>query len=115
MALKKDPWALPKNESWIAVGSKIVPVPYYWEDDARVLPNNPLPKHMPIFIISEVKTTGNGTRMITVFQESDPQVKASHWIADFKRHWRPEPKLVRPRVRKPKPIPPTRFEREEVV
>jgi hypothetical protein len=123
MPRPKDPWKSPKDESWIAVDKKVIPLPpdkVFGGADwvCRGLPANPTPYDMPVFIIYRIRVTGNGVKYVDIHLEGDPKVEASRWSGDIKQKWRPAPKPKverRKREKKPDPIPPTRFEREDVI
>jgi hypothetical protein len=110
---KRDPWAKPKDSSWIKLGAKIAPIPPSaiglgysdWEPDSITrLPNKPTPRDMPTYVISKIEVTGNGTKMVTLHREGDPSDGGCRWSSDLERKWRPAPKPVKPSIL-------TRFER----
>ena len=128
MPRKKDPWLAPLDESWIEVGKKIIPLPpnlagsysFSFGDSpswsCSNLPANPTPHDMPVFVISRIDVTGNGTRMVHFHLVADPRHGSAWWSKDIKSKFRPAPSPKRaPRPKKPKPTPLSRFDREDVV
>jgi hypothetical protein len=122
MPRTKDPWKAPKDESWIAVDKKIIPIPsgkVFGGSDwiSRELPENPTPYDMPVFVIHRIRVTANGVKYVDLHLETDIKVEASRWSGDIRDKWRPapKPKVERRKREKPDQIPPTRFEREDVI
>ncbi len=124
----KDPWKAPKDDSWIAVESKIIPLPasrtttIFPEGPDWVctnLPANPTPYDMPVFVITDIQRLPNGNHLIHFQREGNPKIKTTRWLLDIREKWRPAPKpqVVRRKSEKEKPEkpPPTRFEREDVI
>lgn len=119
-ARKKDPWAERKDDSWIEVGKKIIPVPQGkvfgssdWVDPK--MKKDPTPHDMPVFIIDKIETTGNGAKMIYFHREDEEKTVGSRWIQDIRAKWRPVPKPIKPRKPKVKPEPTSRFDRDDVI
>jgi hypothetical protein len=124
----KDPWKAPKDNSWIAVGSKIIPLPpsritsLFPEGPDWVcknLPQNPTPYDMPVFVITQILPAPNDNNLIRFEREGNPKVTTTRWSKDILDKWRPAPKpqvLSRKKMKvvSEKP-PPTRFEREDVI
>jgi hypothetical protein len=122
----KDPWKAPKDDSWIAVGSKIIPLPptkttTLFRDGpdwvCRNLPENPTPYDMPVFVITKIQVVPNGNNFVSFEREGNPKISANRWSRDILDKWRPAPKpqVVRRKKEEPEKIPPTRFEREDVI
>ena len=122
----KDPWKAPKDDSWIAVGNKIIPLPSSkitsifpegpdWV--CKSLPENPTPYDMPVFIITRVQVLRNGNHYIHFQREGNPKIASARWSKDIQDKWRPAPKpqVIRRKEEEPEKLPPTRFEREDVI
>ena len=111
MPEKKSPWRRPTTDTWIKVGKRIV--------------NNrgKHPRQSPVWVITNIETTGNGARMVHLKLESDPETKLARWASDLlgsawfnnslEVQWMPAPPPPRPP--RPKPERKSRFEREAPV
>jgi len=132
MPRKKDPWESPSDDSWIAVGKKIIPIPQYkdlrlWSLDrvfevtdephwvSSNLPENPTPYDMPVFVISRIDVTSNGTRMVYFHLLSDSSKGTAVWSKYIRQQFRPAPRPKSVKPKKPKPAPKSRFERDNVI
>lgn len=124
----KDPWKAPKDDSWIAVGSKIIPLPpsritsLFPEGPDWVcknLPENPTPYDMPVFIVTRIQTVAGGNNYIHFEREGNSRITITRWAKDILDKWRPAPKPQVLRRKKERVVserpPPTRFEREDVI
>jgi hypothetical protein len=104
----KDPWKRPKTDTWLKEGARIV----HNRGDH--------PRQSPVWVVTRIETTGNGTQMIHLASEEDPKVVAAKWACDIlgknwlsRVEWMPVPKP--PRAPRPKREPKSRFEREEPI
>ena len=74
---------------------------------------------MPVFVITRIQRLSNGNDFVYFEREGNPKTLTTRWAKDILDKWRPAPKpqVIRRKKEKavPEKIPPTRFEREDVI
>lgn len=127
VATKKNPWARPRKDDWIAPGKRIIPIPSELcaqfgldptESDWTFLTPTPTaPENTPAFVIDEVRPNG----MVAFHREGDRRSSVQRLRADILEKWRPAPDPPK-RSRKSKKTEPeeepvilSRFEREDLI
>lgn len=107
---KRDPWQAPKDFE-LKIGLKLVQLPDTREN-STYSPKTPWDSKVIVYVVTRIETTGNGTQMVHLTAENNPRDTFANWWYDLKRRLIPLPPQPKPRPKRVKREPVSRFDRE---